>query len=213
MPSKLPDAMHWQIYQAYLSGSHALFRLFADAFGREALHGLPDPDQQQRQIDDLSEQIGQLKAQLERLRAEVSELRGLNFQLGRRNSELEALVVKDSHNSSRPPSIDPPWSKRTSSLRRPSGRRPGGQRGHRTETLRLAPRPDRIVEHRPPECRGCHAPLSTAQVVSHLRQQVCEVVPARLRVTEHRLAVVRCHSCGRTMQGEFSGSVRSGVQY
>ncbi|MCA1565884.1 MAG: IS66 family transposase, partial [Acidobacteria bacterium] len=40
-----------------------------------------------------------------------------------------------------------------------------------------------------------------------------EVVPARLRVTEHRLAVVRCHSCGRTMQGEFSGSVRSGVQY
>ena len=38
-------------------------------------------------------------------------------------------------------------------------------------------------------------------------------MPARLRVTEHRLAVLRCPSCGRTTQGESAGSVRSGVQY
>jgi len=213
MPSKLPDAMHWQIYQAYLSGPHALFRLFEDAFGREALDGPSDPDHQQQQIDDLSAHIARLTAQIEKLRAEVSQLRGRNFQLGRRNAELEALVVKDSHNSSRPPSTDPPWSKRTKSLRRPSGRPPGGQVGHRGETLRLSTRPDRVVEHRPRECRSCHAPLLSAQVVRHLRQQVWEVVPAKLKVTEHRLAVVRCHSCGRTTQGEFAGSVRSGVQY
>lgn len=47
----------------------------------------------------------------------------------------------------------------------------------------------------------------------HLRQQVVEVVPARLKVTEHRLAVVRCPSCGRTTSGEFASAVRSGVQY
>lgn len=45
------------------------------------------------------------------------------------------------------------------------------------------------------------------------RQQVWEVVPARLKVTEHRLARLRCPACGRTTQGEFSGAVRSGVQY
>jgi hypothetical protein len=78
---------------------------------------------------------------------------------------LEALVTKDSHNSSRPPSTDPPWAKRTRSLRRPSGRRPGGQAGHRGETLRLSERSDRIVEHRPRECRGCHTPLAAAHVV------------------------------------------------
>jgi transposase len=205
--------MHWQIYQAYLNGPHALFRLFADAFGREALHGPPDPDQQQHQIDELSAHIARLTAQVEKLRGEVSQLRGHNFQLGRRNAELEALVVKDSHNSSRPPSTDPPWRKRTRSLRRPSGRRPGGQRGHCGATLRLSARPDRIVEHRPRECRSCHTPLSTAQVVRHHRQQVVEVVPARLRVTEHRVAIVRCQACGRTTQGEFAQSVRSGVQY
>jgi len=213
MPPKLPASMPWQIYQAYLSGPHALFRLFEDAFGREALHGPPDPDRQQHQIDELSAQLIRLEARIEKLQAEVSELRGRNFQLGRRNAELEVLVVKDSRNSSRPPSTDPPWAKRTRSLRRPSGRRAGGQRGHSGETLRLAARPDRIVEHRPRECRSCHTPLSAAQVVRHHRQQVVEVVPARLRVTEHRLAVVRCHSCGRTTQGEFAHSVRSGVQY
>jgi transposase len=38
-------------------------------------------------------------------------------------------------------------------------------------------------------------------------------VPARLRVSEHRLAVLRCRACGKTTRGEFAGSVRSGVQY
>jgi transposase len=209
----LPRSMPFQIYQAYLQGPHALFRLFEEAFGRHALYGPPDPDIQQRTIDALSEQVGQFKAQIGRLQVDVSDLRGQNFQLQRRNAELEALVTKDSHNSSRPPSTDPPWAKRTRSLRRPSGKRPGGQAGHRGETLRLCERPDRVVEHRPQECRGCHAPLDSAQVVSHRRQQIVEVVPAKLRVTEHRLAVLRCRACGKTTRGEFAGAVRSGVQY
>jgi transposase len=213
MSRKLPDSMHWQIYQAYLRGPHALFRLFEQAFGRQALLGLPDPDQQQRQIDGLSEEIGRLKAQIEKLQTEVSQLHRRNFNLERRNAELEALVAKDSHNSSRPPSTDPPWAKRTRSLRRPSGRVPGGQAGHRGATLRLAARPNRIVEHRPSTCRSCQASLAAVQVISHQRQQVWELVPARLKVTEHRLARLRCPACGKATQAKFSGSVRSGVQY
>jgi transposase len=176
-------------------------------------YGTPDPDEQQRTIDALSDHIGRLKAQIERLQAEVSELHGRNFQLARRNAELEALVSKDSHNSSRPPSTDPPWAKRTRSLRRPSGRRPGGQAGHQGETLRLAAHPTRVVEHRPQECRSCHAPLDLGQVIGHRRQQVWELVPAKLKVTEHRLAAVCCPSCGQTTRGEFKGAVRSGVKY
>jgi transposase len=213
VPPKLPDSMPWQIYQAYLRGPSALFRLFEDAFGSLALFGEPDPDQQQREILDLSEHIAQLKAQIEKLQAEVSHLHYRNFQLGRRNAELEALLSKDSHNSSRPPSTDPPWAKRTKSLRRPSGRRRGGQVGHRGSTLRLSTHPNRVVEHRPQECRHCHYALAGSQVVRHLRQQVWEVVPARLKVTEHHIAVLRCRSCGQTTQGEFSGAVRSGIQY
>jgi len=213
MPPNLPPGMAFQFYQAWLQGPHALFRLFEDSFGRQALYGPPDPDMQQRTIADLSEQIGHLQAQNERLQAEVSDLRGHNLRLQRRNAELEALVAKDLHNSSRLPSSDPPWAKRTRSLRRPSGKRPGGQVGHPGETLRLMERPNRTVEHRPRECRGCHAPLDSAAVVGHRRQQVVEVVPARLRVTEHRLAVLRCRACGKRTRGELAGSVRSGVQY
>lgn len=213
MLPNLPRGMAFQIYQAWLQGPSVLFRLFEDSFGRQALYGPPDPDLQQRTIDDLSEQIGRLQARNERLQAEIGELQGHNLRLQRRNAELEALVAKVSHNSSRPPSTDPPWAKCTKSLRRPSGKRPGGQTGHRGETLRLSERPNRVVEHRPRECRSCHAPLDSARVVGHNRQQVVEVVPARLRVTEHRLAALRCPSCGKTTRGEFAASARSGVQY
>ncbi|PYS76561.1 MAG: hypothetical protein DMF66_13995, partial [Acidobacteria bacterium] len=55
--------------------------------------------------------------------------------------------------------------------------------------------------------------LAGGEVVRHFRQQIIEVVPARLRVIEHRVALLRCPACGETTQGKFSGRVRSGVQY
>lgn len=213
MSRQLPDSMPWQIYQAYLSGPGALFGLFEEAFGKVALYGPPEPDQQQRTIDDLAEDITRLKTQIEKLQAAVRELHYRNFQLQRRNSELEPLLTKDSHNSSRPPSTDPSWAKRTKSLRRPSGRRPGGQAGHHGSTLTLSARPNRVIEHRPRECRHCHGALADSQVLSHQRQQVLEVVPARLKVTEHQLTVLRCRACGAETKGEFAGSIRSGVRY
>jgi cell division protein FtsB len=212
MPPQLPDSMPWQIYQAYLRGPHALFQLFEDAFGRQALYGEPEPDQQQSTMDALSEHITRLKAQIEKLQSEARELSYRNFQLQRRNVELEAQINKDSHNSSRPPSTDPAWKKRNQSLRRPCGRKPGGQAGQQGATLKLSAHPHRIVEHRPHQCRRCHSLLAEAEVVGHLRQQVWEVVPMRLKVTEHRLARLRCLACGKTTQGEFASSVRSGVR-
>jgi hypothetical protein len=146
MPPKLPDSMPWQIYQAYLRGPNALLHLFEETFGRVTLYGPPDPDQQQRSIDDLAEHITRLKVQINKLQEENRELHYRNFQLQRRNSELEAQLSKDSHNSSRPPSTDPVWAKKNKSLRRPSGKRPGGQAGHRGETMRMSAHPDRIVE-------------------------------------------------------------------
>jgi hypothetical protein len=71
MPPNLPRGMAFQIYQAWLQGPHALFRLFEEAFGRQALYGPPDPDRQQREIEELSEQIGRLQARNERLQTEV----------------------------------------------------------------------------------------------------------------------------------------------
>ena len=64
---------------------------------------LPSTDMQQPTIDALSEDIGRLKHQISRLKAVLGEARGEVDWLRRRNTELEQLVTKDSHNSSRPP--------------------------------------------------------------------------------------------------------------
>jgi transposase len=45
------------------------------------------------------------------------------------------------------------------------------------------------------------------------RRQVVELVPARLRVTEHRAEVVRCPSCGRRTKAGFPAGVSAAVQY
>ncbi|PYS75843.1 MAG: hypothetical protein DMF66_17995 [Acidobacteria bacterium] len=45
------------------------------------------------------------------------------------------------------------------------------------------------------------------------RRQVIDLVPARLRVTEHRAEVVRCPTCGRRTKAEFPDGVRAAVQY
>lgn len=87
-----------------LKGLATLIRLFEQALGTQALYGAPDPVQQQRTIESLSQEIGRLKHQITVLKQELREVHGDNHRLRRRNAELEALVMKDSHNSSRPPS-------------------------------------------------------------------------------------------------------------
>ena len=203
----------YEIYQTYLRGPAALIRLFEEALGTRAVYGPPDPDTQQRTIDALSDEIGRLKRQVSRLKAALGEARGEVDWLRRRNAELEKLVAKDSHNSSRPPSSDPPWAKRTRSLRRPSGRRPGGQPGHDGHTLRLTQTPQRVVTHRPARCRHCSCSLGGSQAAGVERRQIVELMPARLRVTEHRAEVVRCSSCGRRTKASFPAGVSATVQY
>jgi transposase len=45
------------------------------------------------------------------------------------------------------------------------------------------------------------------------RRQVVELMPARLRVVEHRAEVVRCSSCGRRTKASFPAGVTATVQY
>lgn len=145
----------FEIYETYQRGPAAVLRLFEEALGTRAIYGPPPPDMQQRTIDSLSEDIGRLKRQVSRLKAALGEARGEVDWLRRRNTELEKLVTKDSHNSSRPPSTDPPWAKRTKSLRRPSGRRVGGQ--PRPRRPHVAADAEAAARHQPPP--GAVSPL------------------------------------------------------
>lgn len=72
----------------------------------------------------------------------------------------EALLphlLKNSRNSSLPPSTDP--RKRTKGLREKSGKRAGGQVGHLSATLSFVGKPARLVIHAPQTCQLCGTSL------------------------------------------------------
>jgi Family of unknown function (DUF6444) len=97
-------------------------------------------------IASLSKELAKTRGTLDRQTIELIKERQLNHLLRQRIRELElaiessaggAEIKRDSHNSSLPPSLDPPWKKikRTRSLRTKSGRKAGGQPGHKGCTL------------------------------------------------------------------------------
>lgn len=122
-----------QLYQLYEEGREPTIHLIESLLDyiEELKH---DPhDRQQHHINDLSERSAKLAAWLKRVEEKLARQQCLNYELKRRIAELEAsAVVRDSHNSSLPPALDPPAAgatnaiRRTRSLRCPSGRRTGG---------------------------------------------------------------------------------------
>ena len=122
--------------------------------------------------DDL---IALLLAQAAHHAAEMAAMRA-------RIAELERRLGQNSSNSGKPPSSDglrkPP---RVSSLRERSGKKPGGQKGHAGETLCRTETPDAVIDHYPPACAGCGAPLTEAMAIGH----------AAWQVAGHRAIVVR----------------------
>lgn len=130
-----------------------------------------------------------------------------------------ATVVRDSHNSSLPPALDPPAAKaanairRTRSLRRPSGKRPGAQPGHPGHNRPRVERPDRVVTHAPALCRGCGASLAGGYVVKSESRQVIELPPIKPWVVEHRALMKRCRNCDGLTKGRFPQGVKAAVQY
>jgi transposase len=82
--------------------------------------------------------------------------------------QLERQAARDSATSSRPPSSDNPYKKksRDRSLRERGTRRPGKQPGEPGSTMNLADDPDEIIACPPPACRGCGADLTGAAVTN-----------------------------------------------
>ena len=168
----------------------------------------------------LAKELAKTKRTLDRRSQQLLEQQR-NHQLLRRIRELEhevehgGAVTRDSHNSSLPPSTDPPWQKtpRTKSLRKKSGLKVGGRPGHRGATLKQVARPDHVITHAPEACPGCGAPLQEAKVLSAQRRQVFDLLPEKMIVTEHRRETRRCSNCGATARAEFPARLRAPVQY
>lgn len=114
--------------------------------------------------------------------------------LEREVRELRAQLRKDSSNSSKPPSSDPPW-KKPEERRRPGERKRGGQPGHDGHE-RTRVKPDAVVDVRPAECAHCGEALRGDDHCPTVHQ-VTEVPEVVARVTEYRLHALCCTHCDR----------------
>lgn len=131
----------------------------------------------------IREYIRTLEARIATLEATVQQL-------------LERLQ-QDSHNSSRPPSSDPPQTLRQRPRRVPRGRKRGGQPGHQGQTRALVPREavDTVVPVTPRQClHGPHA-LQGEDPQPH-RHQVTELPVVKPVVTAYHLHRLLCPACG-----------------
>ena len=134
-------------------------------------------------------------------------------ELEARVAELEAQLAKDSHNSNKPPSSDPPFKPSPKSLRRKSGRKAGGQKGHKGHTLERVSHPDNIEYHVVSRCAFCHHDLSNDETEDIERRQVFDLPPLSLEVTEHQAELKRCSCCHRLNRAAFPAGVNAAAQY
>jgi transposase len=132
-------------------------------------------------------------------------------RIERRVAELEQRIGRNSTNSSRPPSTDPPSLKR-----RPpapaSGKERGGQPGHHRHVRPLVP-PEairQVIECRPPRCRWCGDALA-GDDPEPLRHQVAEVPPVRPVVDEYRLHRLTCPRCRTATRAKLPPGVPAGA--
>ena len=126
----------------------------------------------------------------------VLALLGTVEHLQQRVAELEERVNQNSHNSSKPPSSDPP-----NAPPRPSrpgcGRKVGGQPGHAGHTRPLKPlrQVQRVIDLRPTTCAECGALLRGDDPEPH-RHPVTELPRIEPQVTEYRCHRLTCLACG-----------------
>jgi len=144
----------------------------------------------------------------------IEELEQTILALEDRIQKLENIIVKDSHNSSKPPSSDGfKKKKRTKSQRKKSNRNPGGQKGHKGYTLEMVDNPDHIEKCKI-EKENCHCgrSLKDKEVVGYEKRQVFDIPEPKIEVTEYQAEIKDC-DCGARHVASFPDDVKAPVQY
>ncbi len=150
-------------------------------------------------------------------------------KLEQRVVELEHIIARltrNSSNSSRPPSSDPPWSSKEPKRKAPAKRKQGGQPGHKGKKRDLLP-PELVAKMHdlfPAQCASCQLPITEdlqTPSANPLRHQVTDLPPIFPVTIEYRCHSVLC-SCGhRTTaslpneiaQSEFGPGVHAVIAY
>jgi len=152
-------------------------------------------------------------AQLER---EVAELKELVAQFTERAARAEARVAeledqlnRNSGNSSRPPSSDPPGHPGKKPERKSSGRKQGGQPGHTGHRRALFPA-DKVTKSqdiKPTDCEKCGFQGLTGHDNHALVHQVMEIPVFALLVYQYLLHALECPRCHHVTRAKLPPGV------
>ena len=137
------------------------------------------------------------------LLAAVGEMQTSIGQMQQRISQLEEQVGKNSRNSSKPPSSDPPNMKQ-GPAKEASGRKQGGQPGHEGQGRWLKP-PEAVKEFivsKPISCQQCGS-LLLGEDPQPQRHQVCELPPIEPEIIEYQLHTLPCLHCGQQTSADW----------
>ena len=143
-------------------------------------------------LEEALAKISQLEAQLASALALIADLR--------------EQLRKNSQNSSKPPSSNPPNFQRTP--KPPTGKKPGAQKGHPGHKRNLFP-PEQVnvfVPQRPSHCAECNHQL-TGEDPTPLLHQVVEIPPIKPLITEYQLHKLTCSMCGKETRASLPKEV------
>ena len=142
----------------------------------------------------------------------VIHLRAVIRQQAERMSTLEARIAaleaqrqRNSSNSDRPPSSDPPWVK-PPHPGKPQGT-PGARAGHPGHRQILL-EPTEVIEVQPPAC-GC-GQTTFPEARPYYTHQVIELPDIQMRVQHFVLCEARCSRCGRVTKAPVPPAASSG---
>ena len=146
------------------------------------------------------------------LRQQNEALRNALEKSEDRAAKLEAMLKKDSSNSSKPPSSDSMFNKaKAESGKAKSGKKVGGQPGHKGCRLLPSPNPDIIVDKMPPAtCPCCSGDVNIGD--GYEPRQIVDI-KVIVTTTEERVYEGHCAKCGMELSGEFSEGFNSPVGY
>jgi transposase len=149
----------------------------------------------------------------EATRIRITELEGVVAAQSAEIAQLKQLVAKlleekgrNSRNSGKPPSSDPPAARAQRRAKGKKGeRKRGGQPGHEGSSRALVPpgRVDHIEDLFPPECENCFASLPKTPDPNPRRYQTAELPPVEPEITEWRQHGVVCPCCAHKTYGPY----------
>ena len=161
------------------------------------------------EVEQLRTALAARDADLAVERARRAELEEQVAKLTEAVRALREMLDRNSSNSNKPPSSDPPGTgARLPKRKKSKGGRRGGQKGHRgTHRLLVSPEQvDTFFDLYPPECESCWEPLPRRPDPFARRYQYTELKPLAAHTTEYRRHAVAC-PCGYKTRAAYDPEV------